>query len=109
MLELNFVLDSTGGKLVSDAGSIDFSGVSTDSRNISKGEIFFALKGENFDGHAYVDEAFTRGAAAAVIEKDDMTRLNGKPIIRDMRISVESILHLLSQEESIEAAIPGRL
>jgi UDP-N-acetylmuramoyl-tripeptide--D-alanyl-D-alanine ligase len=82
MLELNFVLNSTGGRLVSDAGSIDFSGVSTDSRNISKGEIFFALKGENFDGHAYVDEAFTRGAAAAVIEKDGMTRVNGKPIIR---------------------------
>ena len=30
---------------------------------------------------------------------------NGKPIIRDMRISVETILHLLSQGESIEAIL----
>lgn len=42
-------------------------GVSTDSRTLAAGELFFALKGENFDGHGFVREAFAKGASAAVI------------------------------------------
>ncbi|MBD3368503.1 MAG: UDP-N-acetylmuramoyl-tripeptide--D-alanyl-D-alanine ligase [Candidatus Eisenbacteria bacterium] len=44
-------------------------GVSTDSRTISSGELFFAVPGENYDGHAYVAEAMRRGAVAAVVER----------------------------------------
>src|SRR5918993_2306011 len=43
-----------------------FSGVTTDSRAVSAGDLFVALKGERFDGHAYVAEAMRRGAAAAL-------------------------------------------
>lgn len=38
-----------------------------DSRAIKDGEIFFALKGENVDGHKYVKSALEKGAAAAVV------------------------------------------
>jgi UDP-N-acetylmuramoyl-tripeptide--D-alanyl-D-alanine ligase len=41
--------------------------VGSDSRNIAQQELFFALKGENFDGHAYVEQALKEGACAAVI------------------------------------------
>lgn len=64
MLGLDFVLNSTNGKLVSGGNGISFSGVSTDSRNITSGEIFFALKGENYDGHEYVEEAIKKARAA---------------------------------------------
>ena len=42
-------------------------GVSTDSRTIEPGQLFVALRGENFDGHDYLQAAFDRGAAAAVV------------------------------------------
>jgi UDP-N-acetylmuramoyl-tripeptide--D-alanyl-D-alanine ligase len=45
----------------------DFSGVSTDSRNIAAGELFVALKGDKFDGHAYVADVLARGAAGALV------------------------------------------
>lgn len=45
------------------------SGVSIDSRTIKKGELFFAIAGENFDGHKFVKQAFANGAAAAVINE----------------------------------------
>lgn len=47
----------------------DFSvtGVSIDSRTIKPGELFVALKGENFDGHSYVEAAFDAGAAGAMV------------------------------------------
>ncbi len=44
-------------------------GISIDSRTLQRGDIFFAIQGENSDGHYYVDEAFRRGAAAAFVER----------------------------------------
>ena len=54
--------------------------VQTDSRAIERGATFLALRGERFDGHAYVEEAFARGAACAIV--DDATVVPpGKPAL----------------------------
>lgn len=42
-------------------------GVSTDSRDIAAGDLFVALKGENFDGHDYLERAANSGAIAALV------------------------------------------
>ncbi|MCH8547098.1 MAG: UDP-N-acetylmuramoyl-tripeptide--D-alanyl-D-alanine ligase [Cryomorphaceae bacterium] len=42
--------------------------VSTDSRNIPQGAVFFALKGPNFDGNQYAEEAINKGAIASVVD-----------------------------------------
>jgi UDP-N-acetylmuramoyl-tripeptide--D-alanyl-D-alanine ligase len=55
-----------------------FDGISTDTRSISDGELFFALQGPNFDGHDYVGRARANGAAAAVVSvpvKDDIAQI----------------------------------
>ena len=44
--------------------------VSTDSRSLQGGELFFALRGENFDGNAYAVAALAKGAARAVVNED---------------------------------------
>ena len=45
-------------------------GVHTDTRTIQPGQLFFALKGENFDGNAYAAKALESGAAFAVVHDD---------------------------------------
>jgi len=45
------------------------SGVSTDSRTLKPGDCFFAITGENLDGHNYLSDAFDNGAICAVISK----------------------------------------
>ena len=47
----------------------DFDGVSTDTRTLSDGELFFALTGPNFDGAEFVAQANDKGAAGAVVER----------------------------------------
>ena len=47
-----------------------FTGVSIDSRTTRPGDCFFAIAGENFDGHDYVDDALAKGAVCAVVSKD---------------------------------------
>lgn len=44
-----------------------FSSVGADSRSVSNGQLFVALKGENFDGHQFAAQAIQQGAAAALI------------------------------------------
>lgn len=43
--------------------------VEIDSRKVQAGDLFVAIKGENFDGHDYVADAFARGAIAAVVSR----------------------------------------
>jgi UDP-N-acetylmuramoyl-tripeptide--D-alanyl-D-alanine ligase len=45
------------------------SGVSTDSRTTKPGDCFFAIQGENFDGHDYIAAAFAKGAVCAVVNE----------------------------------------
>jgi len=47
-----------------------FNGVSKDSRTLQKGDIYFALKGDRFDGHDFVQQAFDKGAAGVVVQKE---------------------------------------
>lgn len=49
---------------------LDSSGISTDSRKINKNSIFFALKGENFNGNLYAEEALKKGASYAIIDEE---------------------------------------
>jgi len=49
-------------------------GYSIDSRTIQPEELFFAVKGERMDGHEFVQQALEKGAVAAVVRQDQMTR-----------------------------------
>ena len=51
---------------------------SIDSRTIRSGELFFAVKGEKMDGHDFVQQALEKGAVAAVVRKDQMSRYPAK-------------------------------
>lgn len=48
---------------------IELTGVSTDTRTLMAGDLFVALKGENFDGHEYLAKAAAQGAVAALVER----------------------------------------
>ncbi len=62
------------------AGDIDGSviSVSTDSRTVQPGDCFFAIAGDNFDGHNYVGQAIAKGAVCAVVSRD----VEGVPILK---------------------------
>src|SRR5690554_2856422 len=47
------------------------SGLSTDTRNITKNVLFVALKGDNFDGNEYAQQAIDNGAKYAVVDNKD--------------------------------------
>ncbi|MGI9230013.1 MAG: UDP-N-acetylmuramoyl-tripeptide--D-alanyl-D-alanine ligase [Gammaproteobacteria bacterium] len=49
----------------------DFTGCGIDSRTIQQGQLFVAIHGERFDGHDFIASAAAKGAAAALVDRDD--------------------------------------
>lgn len=57
-------------------------GICTDTRKIASGNLFFALKGPNFNGNQYTEQALEQGASCAVID-DPAFAIKGKTILVD--------------------------
>jgi UDP-N-acetylmuramoyl-tripeptide--D-alanyl-D-alanine ligase len=54
-------------------GSVTLRGISTDTRQISAGDLFVALVGERFDAHDFLTDAVTKGASALIVSKPERT------------------------------------
>ncbi|MCC3410975.1 MULTISPECIES: UDP-N-acetylmuramoyl-tripeptide--D-alanyl-D-alanine ligase [unclassified Microcoleus] len=57
-------------------------GIATDTRTIEGGEVFLALRGENFDGHQFVAKARDLGAIAAVVDRTYQAEVPNFPLLR---------------------------
>lgn len=60
---------ATRGRLVAGDGAATCEGIVSDSRAARPGSVFVALRGEKFDGHAFVDAVLASGAGAVVVER----------------------------------------
>ena len=63
------VVLATGGRLLGDRTSARFRSVVTDSRLLEPGDLFLAIKGEKYDGHAFLNQAILKGASGLVVER----------------------------------------
>ncbi|MEI6825930.1 MAG: UDP-N-acetylmuramoyl-tripeptide--D-alanyl-D-alanine ligase [Desulfuromonadales bacterium] len=63
----DIALATTGRIIGSAAGEV--TGISTDSRTVAPGQLFIPLRGERFDGHAYIDEVAAKGVTAIIAEE----------------------------------------
>jgi UDP-N-acetylmuramoyl-tripeptide--D-alanyl-D-alanine ligase len=69
-------------------------GISIDSRIIQPGEVYWSLKGENYDGHNFVIDAFKKGAVAAVISKEMAKKFSG---LHQTLVIVDDTLNALQE------------
>ena len=69
------------------------SGVNTDTRTIQIGEIFFALKGENFDGNLYAAAALEKGASHAVIDAPEFAIDERYILVEDVLSTLQGLAH----------------
>lgn len=67
---------------------VAFAAVSTDSRAINRGQLFIALSGPRFDGHAYLAEVAAKGAVAALVERHVADVALPQVVVADTRIAL---------------------
>ena len=84
---------AVGGTLLQGEGDALITGVTTDSRAVSAGQLFIPLTGERFDGHAYIDSALTAGAAGCLTARTPETLQPGKFYIQvaDTRLTLKAL------------------
>lgn len=70
ILSLDEIIKAFCGQIISGDRDTKIKGISTDSRTVKPGDLFFALKGERCDGHQYVTHAMNTGAVGAVISNE---------------------------------------
>lgn len=81
-LELKNIIEGIDFQIVKGSMDIDITGIENDSRNVSKGNMFIALKGYTVDGHDFIYEAIKRGAICIVVDKDVQIEENGITLIK---------------------------
>ena len=75
-VSLSWVAEQSKGQLVGpNQQDLIVSGVSTDTRTITHGDLFLALKGPNFDGHKFIETAKDKGAIGLIVSEHVETSL----------------------------------
>lgn len=92
------------GKLIAGFSG-EFTGVSIDSRKIESGQLFFAIIGENFDGHDFVSKALVNGGAGAIVMgKIDIPLAEGQFLIQveDTTKALQELAHYYRKQFAIK-------
>ena len=79
---LQAIAAACGGALLCGDGAVTVTSVSKDTRTLQAGDLYWALQGENFDGHKFVGAAAAAGAAGAVVAREIDDVPAGFPLIR---------------------------
>jgi len=80
-----------GLPIVAAGSQVTVNGLSTDSRAVTPGSLFVALRGERFDAHDFLDQVVAQGAAAVVVERAPATLTVPALLVDDTRIALGTI------------------
>lgn len=105
MMYLSEAAVATHGQVIGQDAM--FTSVGTDSRKLADGQLFVALRGEHFDGHAYAPQTLDQGAVAAMISRE-VPALPSAIMVKDTRLALGDLAAYWRRKFDIPlAAITG--
>ena len=91
-ISIEELLHATNGSLLCDQGEQSFPlKVSTDTRRIAQGDVFVALKGENFDAHHFLDQAVALGAGTLIVHEDKGVSGANVVLVKDTLLALQAL------------------
>ena len=96
-LSVSEIVDAIKGEPLGVDLDVEVKGISTDTRTMLPGEVFFALKGEHYDGHEFVKEAIAKGAVFCVVER----KITGEKevVVEDTLKSLGDLAHYYREKK----------
>jgi len=91
MFEINELLKATKGRLISGKKNTSVKGISIDSRTILPGYAFMAIKGNNFDGHDFIEEAIRKGASCIIKESQAKRRNLQRATLIEVKDTIKAL------------------
>lgn len=99
------ILQAVSGNLLHKGTADSVSGISIDTRTIAKGDAFIALRGENFDGHSFLQTACINGASALIIsDKSEISAVSPDVsviLVNDTKEALKGLAHFHRMRFSI--------
>jgi UDP-N-acetylmuramoyl-tripeptide--D-alanyl-D-alanine ligase len=86
---------ATAGKILSGSPLSRAEGVCSDSRQLHEGELFIPLKGPRFDGHSFVTDAMSKGAAGSLVQRGRVESAGDLNFPGKFFVAVEDVLQAL--------------
>ncbi|MFN0315553.1 MAG: UDP-N-acetylmuramoyl-tripeptide--D-alanyl-D-alanine ligase [Burkholderiales bacterium] len=108
MLDLKEAAGALNGQLLGE--NARFGGVTTDSRQMNAGDLLVAIRGERFDGHAFVADALGAGAAGAIVDAQGAAQTDARPlvVVADTRLALGRLAaHWRAQWHGTLVAVTG--
>jgi UDP-N-acetylmuramoyl-tripeptide--D-alanyl-D-alanine ligase len=103
--------DAVGGQIQSGDPDGEIGTIVIDTRTLQPGDFFVALRGERFDGHAFVADAFAKGAAGALIDRPIETPRGGSAAlvrVADTTRALQDLAHAIRRSSGTRVvAITG--
>ena len=81
--------------------------IQTDTRKIKKDDLFFALKGENFNGNKFAAESLTKGAAYAIVDEEQYVTSKKILLVDDVSTDVADRLYVVDGVLATAGDCPG--
>jgi UDP-N-acetylmuramoyl-L-alanyl-D-glutamate--2,6-diaminopimelate ligase len=110
-MRLKTLISSLDCKVLGAKDDCEVTGISTDSRDIKKGQgggaLFAAIPGEHVDGHAFIKTAVTNGAACVVAERPEEGVTVPQVIVPDVRAALSRISDVFYGEPSKKLIMTG--
>lgn len=107
-MKLGELIAGTGAELVTGDPNIEIKGVETDSRQIGKNFLFVATAGSNVDGHDFISEAVSQGAAAVMTDRSALTVRDAALVLTaDLRRTLPEIAVRFYNDPSGDLTVVG--
>ena len=84
-------------KLIGDK-NVQVEEINTDTRKSVSNSLFFALKGEKFDAHQYLEQAVAQGAVAVVVQQENSSISVPQLVVKDTRIALGELAKWLREK-----------
>ena len=100
------------GELYCGDSEAEVSSFSIDTRTISKGDVYIGIKGQNFDGNLFYEEAFDKGASAVILDKESFKNSikisKSIILVKDTKLAMAKLASYLLESKNIPViAITG--
>ena len=109
---MKYVAEACGAEIKPSAAAVKIKNVCTDSRQAKAGDLFFAIKGEKFDGHEFVADVAAKGVEAVVVEKSKIGGLKIPPgsavlAVDDVRVAFGKLAAAYRRDFSVPVIVVG--
>lgn len=101
-MKVTDIIKATNGRLLSGDENVFITGFSQDTRQINQGDLYIPLVGETFDGHDFIEQAFSQGASGIITSKKINNPSKVVILVDDTLVALQAMARYVRETRNIK-------